>query len=161
MSIRALFTTAIVAFAILVSASGGYLAWREARRAVEAELDQRASWVAGAAAETGLQATILENLRPGWEDQLAWTSNHARLERLLNELSSLRIVRGHDPADVLEGHVHGVVGFRTSMGERDDAILHRDGQPTVQVGLRQARAVPVGSRRAHASRLSVPAGHAP
>jgi len=92
MSIRALFTTAIVTFAIVVSASGGYLAWREASRAVEAELDQRASWVAGAAAETGLQATILENLQPGWEDLLSWTSNHARLERLLNYVSEAYVV---------------------------------------------------------------------
>ncbi|MEJ2337032.1 MAG: HAMP domain-containing sensor histidine kinase [Gemmatimonadales bacterium] len=92
MSIRALFTTAIVAFAIMVSASGGYLAWREARRAVEAELDQRASWVAGAAAETGLQATILESLQPGFEDLRAWTSNHARLERLLNYVSEAYVV---------------------------------------------------------------------
>lgn len=92
MSIRALFTTAIVAFAILVSASGGYLAWQEAREAVQAELDRRASWVAGAAAETGLQATILEGLQPGFEAQLAWTSNHARLKRLLNYVSEAYVV---------------------------------------------------------------------
>jgi signal transduction histidine kinase len=94
MSIRGLFITVIVTFAILLSATGGYLAWQEARRAVEAELDRRASWVAGAAAETGLQATLIGGLQPGFENTRAWTSNHARLTRLLNYVSEAYVVAG-------------------------------------------------------------------
>jgi signal transduction histidine kinase len=91
-SIRGLFVTVFVAFALVVSASGGYLAWREASRAVEAELDRRASWVAGAAAETGLQATSIGALRPGYENETAWTSHHYRLRRLLNYVSEAYVI---------------------------------------------------------------------
>jgi signal transduction histidine kinase len=91
-SIRRLFVLVFVAFALVVSASGGYLAWREARGAVEAELDRRASWVAGAAAETGLQATTIGALRPGYENEIGWTSNHYRLRRLLNFVSEAYVV---------------------------------------------------------------------
>jgi len=92
MSIRRLFVIAIVAFAIVTSAIGGYLAWREASGAVQAELDRRAAWVAGAAAETGLQSTIIGGLMPGFEDLDAWTSNHNRLKRLLHYVSEAYVV---------------------------------------------------------------------
>jgi len=82
MSIRRLFIFVLVAFAVAVSAVGGFLAWREANRALEAELDKRASWVAGAAAETGLQATLLSGFEPGIEDLRTWTSVQSRLARL-------------------------------------------------------------------------------
>jgi signal transduction histidine kinase len=91
-SIRGLFVSVFVAFALVVSASGGYLAWREASGAVEAELDRRASWVAGAAAETGLQATSIGALRPGYENETAWTSHHYRLRRLLNYVSEAYVI---------------------------------------------------------------------
>jgi two-component system OmpR family sensor kinase len=91
-SIRRLYVSVLVAFAIVVSAAGGVLAWREASRALEAELDTRASWVAGAAAETGLQASLLAGLEPGFEDQRAWTSTHSRLRRLQRYVSEAYIV---------------------------------------------------------------------
>lgn len=81
-SIRRLFILALMAFAVAVSASGGYLAWREASRAVEAELDTRAMWVAGAAAATGLQAAMVAGLQPGYEDLQTWTATQNRLRRL-------------------------------------------------------------------------------
>jgi signal transduction histidine kinase len=92
MSIRRLYVFVLVAFAIVVSAAGGVLAWREASRALEAELDTRASWVAGAAAETGLQASLLAGLEPGFEDLSAWTSTHSRLQRLQRYVSEAYIV---------------------------------------------------------------------
>lgn len=92
MSIRRLYVFALVAFAVAVSAVGGLLAWREAGRALEAELDTRASWVAGAAAETGLQASLLAGLEPGFEDLSAWTSTQARLRRLQRYVSEAYIV---------------------------------------------------------------------
>lgn len=82
MSIRRLFIVALMAFAVGVSAVGGILAWREASRAVEAELDTRATWIAGAAAATGLQASLVVGLEPGLEDVSAWATTHARLRRL-------------------------------------------------------------------------------
>ena len=92
MSIRRLFIISLVTFAVFVSAVGGYLAWREASRAVEAELDTRATWVAGAAAETGLQASVLLGLQPGFEDTNAWLSHHSRLRRLLRYVSEAYIL---------------------------------------------------------------------
>lgn len=92
MSIRRLYVFALVAFAVAVSATGGVLAWREASRALEAELDTRASWVAGAAAETGLQASMLVGLEPGFEDTQTFTSTQARLRRLQRYVSEAYIV---------------------------------------------------------------------
>ena len=92
MSIRRLYISVLVTFAVAVSATGGVLAWREASRALEAELDTRASWVAGAAAETGLQASLMAGLEPGFEDLSAWTSTHSRLLRLRRYVSEAYIV---------------------------------------------------------------------
>lgn len=82
MSIRSLLVTAFVSFAVLVSLAGGYQAWREASRAVENELDRTASWVAGAAAESGIQSSLVAGLEPGMEDVTAFTATRARLQRL-------------------------------------------------------------------------------
>lgn len=82
MSVRTLLISALVAFAVLVSALGGYQAWREASRAVESELDRTATWVAGAAAEVGLPSGIVAGLEPGMEDEPAFTAFQARLQRL-------------------------------------------------------------------------------
>lgn len=92
MSIRALFVTALVAFTLLLSISGGYLAWHEASREVEAQLDRQAAAVAGAAVETGLIASVLTLLEPGFEDEIAWTSNHAKLRRLLRYVREAYVV---------------------------------------------------------------------
>lgn len=82
MSLRRLFVLVLVTFAVTLAAADGYLAWRSASRAMETELDKRAEWVAGAAAETGIQSSLLVGLLPGMEDTRAWTSMHAKLERL-------------------------------------------------------------------------------
>ncbi len=82
MSLRRLFVLVLVTFAAALAAADGYLAWRSASRAMEAELDKRAEWVAGAAAETGIQSSLLVGLLPGMEDTRAWASMHAKLERL-------------------------------------------------------------------------------
>lgn len=103
MSIRRLYITVLVAFAVAVSATGGYLAWGEASHAVEAELDTRATWVAGAAAETGLQASLLSGLQPGYEDTGAWTSTHYKLRRLQRYVSEAYII-GPDNTAVVSTH---------------------------------------------------------
>jgi len=98
MSLRTLFIAAFVTFAAVVSAGGGYLAWREASDAVEEELDRRATWIAGAAAETGLQASLLVGLEPGFEDEMAWTLTRNRLLRLRRYVPEAYIVREDNTA---------------------------------------------------------------
>ena len=91
-SLRRLFVSVLVTFAVLESVMGGYLAWREASGAVEAQLDERASVVAGAAVETGLQASVVVGLEPGLENTMAWESNHARLRHLLRFVDAAYLV---------------------------------------------------------------------
>lgn len=82
MTVRALLVAAFVSFAVLASLAGGIQAWREASRAVENELDRTAASIAGAAAEVGLQYSLVAGLDPGMEDERAFTSVQARLQRL-------------------------------------------------------------------------------
>ena len=103
MSIRRLFVSLLVAFAIASSGTGGFLAWREASKAVEAELDTRATWVAGAAAETGLQSSLLLGLAPGFEDVSAWTSTNSKLARLRRYVAEAYIV-AEDNTAVVSSH---------------------------------------------------------
>jgi signal transduction histidine kinase len=91
-SLRALFMAAFVALAVAVSVGGGYLAWREASGAVEEELDRRATWIAGAAVETGLQASLLVGLEPGFEDTQAWELTRNRLLRLRRYIREAYVV---------------------------------------------------------------------
>ncbi len=100
MSLRRLFIAVLVTFAVAVTSGGGYLAWREASKALEAELDQRAQWFAGGAAETGLQASMLQGLLPDFEDTEAWTSTHARLVRLQYYVPEAYILRADNTAVV-------------------------------------------------------------
>lgn len=100
MSLRRLFIAVLVTFAIAMTSVGGYLAWGEANVALEAELDERAKWVAGAAAETGLQVALLSGLRPGFEELDAWTGTHAKLRRLLYYVREAYILRSDNTAVV-------------------------------------------------------------
>jgi signal transduction histidine kinase len=100
MSLRRLYIAVLVTFAVAVTSVGGFLAWREASRALEAELDTRAQWVAGGAAETGIQAAVLEALRPGMEDLGAWTSTYAKLVRLQYYVPEAYILRADNTAVV-------------------------------------------------------------
>jgi signal transduction histidine kinase len=72
----------MVTFAVGLSAVGGYMAWWQAAKALEAELDTRVRWVARAAADIGLSASNFALLQPGFEDQRIWTSIHERLRQL-------------------------------------------------------------------------------
>jgi signal transduction histidine kinase len=97
-SLRRQFIGALVTFVVLLTVAGGYLAWREARQALEAEMDLRASWVAGAAAATGLQASSVVGLRPGFEDTQGWTSTHAKLVALQYYVRAAYILREDNTA---------------------------------------------------------------
>jgi len=103
MSIRRLLVSVFVMFAVLSSGAGGLLAWRAASRALEAELDKRATWVAGAAAETGLQSSLLLGLEPGFEHLNAWESTHARLARLRRYVAEAYVI-GEDNTALVSSH---------------------------------------------------------
>jgi signal transduction histidine kinase len=98
MSLRSLFVIVFVSFAVALAIADGFLSWRSASRAVEDELDKRAEWVAGAAAETGLQSAVLAGLEPGFENTLGWTSTHAKLERLRLYVSEAYVLTADDRA---------------------------------------------------------------
>jgi len=66
-------------FCLVLTLGGGHLAWRAANGALENELDQKLVWVAGAAAEVGLQANPLLALQPGDEDSSLYLPNRERL----------------------------------------------------------------------------------
>jgi len=100
MSLRRLFIAVLVTFAVALTSVGGYLAWREASTALEAELDQRAQWFAGAAAEAGLQVALLQGLQPGFEDLDAWKGTNAKLGRLLYYVDEAYILRPDNTAIV-------------------------------------------------------------
>jgi len=100
MSLRRQFILSLVTFSVALAAVGGYLAWREANRALEAELDLRASWVAGAAARTGLQASLLVGLQPGFEDTQGWKATHAQLRELLFYVREAYVLRRDNTAIV-------------------------------------------------------------
>lgn len=82
MSLRKRFVLVTVAFVVVLGAVGGWVATWQTRRALEAELDRRARWVARAAADIGLSASSFILLQPGDEDQRIWTSTHERLRQL-------------------------------------------------------------------------------
>jgi len=92
MSLRRLFVTVLVTFAVLLSVAVAVLSWREASGAVEAQLDERAKVTAGAAVEVGLQASTVVGLAPGFEDSEAWRSYHARLRHLLRYVDEAYLV---------------------------------------------------------------------
>jgi signal transduction histidine kinase len=112
MSLRRLFVLVLVTFAVAVAAAEGYLAWRSASKAMEAELDKRAEWVAGAAAETGLQSSLVVGLVPGMETTLGWRGLHARLMRLRRYVSEAYILTPDNRAVVTSdpGDTVGVIG---------------------------------------------------
>jgi two-component system OmpR family sensor kinase len=97
-SIRRLFVLFSVILVVGVSATAGYLSWREASRAMEDELDQRLTWVLGAAAETGIQANIVGTFTPGAERSVEsggnafWAPYQNRLARLRAYVSEAYIV---------------------------------------------------------------------
>ena len=71
-----------LAFVVVLTLGGTYYAWGEADRALQAELNRSATRVAAAAIATGLQASLVEFLRPGFESEPAFESIQARLNEL-------------------------------------------------------------------------------
>ena len=93
MNLRRRFALVLVVFSLLLTLGGGVLAYRLTSRALEEELDEKLVWVAGAAAEVGLDGEMLLNLRPGDEVFLLWQSNHNRLLQLRRYVEEAYIFR--------------------------------------------------------------------
>ncbi len=108
MSLRRLFILSLGAFAVVLTVVGGWVTWRFTSAELERELDAKLVAVAGAAAETGLQATTVLNFQPGDEETLNWRSYHERLRRLERFVAGAWIFSGDnrvlvstEPADSL------------------------------------------------------------
>ena len=105
-TLRGRFVLVFMTFSLVVTASVGFVSWWIARDALELELDERLVEVAGAAAETGLQSSLVLALEPGEEDLSAWASTHEMLRRLRRFVDGAYIVDAqgralvtHAPAD--------------------------------------------------------------
>jgi signal transduction histidine kinase len=93
MSLRRRFVLVFVAFALLLATAGGWFAWRVTSQALERELDEKLVWVAGAAAEVGLQADALLQIRPGDEGGPLYDPYRERLTRLLTYVDEAHVFR--------------------------------------------------------------------
>lgn len=110
MSLRRRFIIALAFFAGGLAALFWALTWRIASDAVEDELERRLIWTAGSAAEAGFQATIVENLRPGYEDESAFTSTASNLQRLLFYVDDAFIFRGDELTLLADAGGEGPIG---------------------------------------------------
>ncbi len=93
MSLRRQFVLVFVAFSVVITGVGGWVAWRHTSRTLEEEMNDRLTWVAGAAAEVGLQASIVQNFQPGDEGTLVWRGVQERIRRLRRYVSDAYIFR--------------------------------------------------------------------
>ena len=82
-----------VAFSVLLTAAGGIGTWWVTYRALDRELDEKLRWVAGAAAEVGLDPGNLALLSPGMEDTRAYNVYYQRLRSLQRFVSAAHLFR--------------------------------------------------------------------
>lgn len=94
MSLRRQFVLVFVGFSVVLTGVGGWLALQYTSRTLESEMEDRLEWVAGAAAQTGLQASIVLNFEPGDDESVAaWRGVHERLRALRRYVSEAYIFR--------------------------------------------------------------------
>jgi signal transduction histidine kinase len=91
-TIRRKFALILVVFSLLLAFAGSVMAWRVMSRALEEELDEKLSWVAGGAA-SGLVGADAAQLRPGDEGSRLWGGYHARLVELTEYVEEAYIFR--------------------------------------------------------------------
>jgi len=97
-SLRRQFVLVFVAFSVALSGVGGWLAWRHTSRTLEEEMEARLTWVAGAAAEVGIQSSIVLNFQPGDEGTPVWRGIQERLRRLQRYVSDAYVFRRDNTA---------------------------------------------------------------
>jgi signal transduction histidine kinase len=93
MKLRTKYVVILVGCSLLLTTGGGWLAWRLASGALEQELDEKLVWVAGAAAEVGLDGQTLELLEPGDEASQIYGFHRERLLRLLRYVDEAHVFR--------------------------------------------------------------------
>ncbi len=108
LSLRRRFILVFVTFSLVVTATVGFVSWAIARRALDAELDERLIDVAGAAAETGLQSSLVLALEPGDETTNAWISTHQKLLSLRRYVDGAYIVDEDGRALVTDTNVDSI-----------------------------------------------------
>ncbi|MEX0856066.1 MAG: HAMP domain-containing sensor histidine kinase [Gemmatimonadota bacterium] len=93
MSLRRRFVFALAGFALLLAVAGGWFSWSVTSRALERELDEKLVWVAGAAAEVGLQGNFILQLRPNDEASRLYTAPREQLLGLLRYVDKAHVFR--------------------------------------------------------------------
>lgn len=94
MTLRRKYVLVLVGFALAVTVIGGWVAWTLTSGALENELDTRLQWVAGSAAEVGLDGELLLALSsPGDSSLVAFTSHQERLQRLQRYVDEAYVFR--------------------------------------------------------------------
>lgn len=93
MSLRRRFVLVFVAFSLVLTAGGGWLAWHLTRGVLEGELEDKLLSVAGAAVATGgIPSGLIPAYRPGDEEEPGWQAIQARLQGLRSEVAAAYIV---------------------------------------------------------------------
>jgi signal transduction histidine kinase len=93
LSLRRKFAISLVVFSLALTGGGGALALWVTTRALEAELDEKLLWMAGAVSESTLFAEDVLNFRPGEEGTLFWRNYQARLEGFLPRAEAAYLFR--------------------------------------------------------------------
>ncbi len=118
MTLRRRFLLYFVAFSVVLTLAGGWLAWTVARRALDQELDEKLTSVAGAAARVGFDPIFLTSLRPGDEGARFYQSDLERLRELQRYVSAAYFFR------------------RDSLGSNHTVLLSTSGPDSLPIGRR-------------------------
>jgi signal transduction histidine kinase len=108
LTLRRRFTLVLVTFSLVVTAAVGFLSWLIAKRALEDQLEEQLVYVAGAAAETGLQSALVLALEPGDDTLFAWTSTHQKLLSLRRYVDGAYIVDAEGRALVTDAEADSI-----------------------------------------------------
>ncbi|TVR63407.1 MAG: sensor histidine kinase [Gemmatimonadales bacterium] len=83
MNLRRKYILVLGGFALFLTLGGGWLSWTLTAGALEDQMDEKLLWVAGSAAEVGLEGrTLLGFTQPADSIEVLFSSQQARLERL-------------------------------------------------------------------------------
>jgi len=116
MTLRRRFLLYFVAFSVALTLVGGWLAWTVARRALDQELDEKLTSVAGAAARVGFDPVLLGSYQPGDEGARFYRSDLERLRLLQRYVSAAHFFR------------------RDSLGSNHTVVLSTAGADSLPIG---------------------------
>lgn len=94
MNLRRQYILALGGFALVLTLGLGWLSWTLTAGALEDQLDEKLLWVAGSAAEVGLEGrTLLGFTQPADSAEVLFSSQQARLERMQRYVDEAWIFR--------------------------------------------------------------------